>query len=647
MTDSTKPRFIQGLVILAWGFQADLFWVALPMALSLEARYYINRRWALEKLDFYRVADLTSIGLLGLLLFLFLNARTYHFITTLLEWLPILFFPLTIVYAYSTTERMSLDVMFHSLRKQKEPVQQSWDMDYFLFGLALLAAGISTAHSTAFFPLAAIAILWSLYPLRSKRYQRSFWVLAITIAILTGSFTHQFIRESHLAFKAKTEQWIARWLARRTDPLKTRTAFGKVGQLKLSDSILFRIQSAGGIPNLIHEASYDHVDDGDGMNWSIWDPGFETVNHEDDFRWRFAPRSEHEGLARVFLEFDREYSLVPVPAALSEISDLPALDVKMNAYGAIQGTGLVPSPYYDIRYGSGQSIYSKPTKIDTLVPENYQLLLSRIIDKDQYPGPEAVAFVRSFLGDYKYSLFQDEPRPSVSPLEHFLFVKKAGHCEYFANATTLLLRYMGIPARYVVGYSTTEYNEGIDMYIIRQRHAHAWTIAWINGSWQVVDTTPSTWFAAEHANEPLLQPLVDLLANYTFVFQLWWNDQKIEDYEVELYVIGALLALILLWRITTSEQVILTDERSIQKTREFPGSDSPFFKLEHYLTEIGLKRGRGELLRDWLVRIQKTELLPLLAIHNRWRFDPFGVNQDDKALLDQTSQQWLADQEPK
>ena len=43
-------------------------------------------------------------------------------------------------------------------------------------------------------------------------------------------------------YKEKTEQLIAQWISRRTDPLKTRTAIGQLGQMKLSDAIAFRIE---------------------------------------------------------------------------------------------------------------------------------------------------------------------------------------------------------------------------------------------------------------------------------------------------------------------------------------------------------------------------------------------------------------------
>ncbi|MBQ73721.1 MAG: hypothetical protein CMQ20_01710 [Gammaproteobacteria bacterium] len=640
-----KPRVIQGLVILAWGVQADLIWFAIPIAIILEARYYLNRRWALTKQDFYRVADLTSVAMVGMVIFLFLNARTYHFITTLIQWLPILFSPLVIVLAYSTTERMTLDILFYSLRRQREPVQQSWDMDYLLLGMCLLAAGFNTNDHSLFFPLAVIAIFWSLYPLRSSRYQAGIWILAVAVTFVSAGFTHQTIREAHLAVKAKTEQWIANWLMQRTDPLKTRTALGKVGQLKLSDSILFRIKTNNGrhFPSLLQEASYNHPSNSASMEWDAWDTSFKNVTHEDDFTWRFSDPSPEESGARTYLEFDRERSLVPVPASLSEIHDLPALEVKLNKYGTIQGAGLVPSPSYEIKYALESRLSSAPGEIDLFLDDTHEKLLSGIVARGNYPAEKAVAFVQSYFSDFKYSLYQDD-LGGRNPLEHFLYDRKAGHCEYFASATTLLLRQMGVPTRYVVGYAVQEYNPTLGMYIVRQRHAHAWTIAHVNNKWLVIDTTPGVWLAEENDNANLLQPLFDFVTNYSFMFRMWWNEQKIEDYEFELYVIGGLLVLFLIWRITTSEQVIISNKESANTDTKLFGKESPFYKIETYLSEKGLRRDRGELLRNWLIRIQKPELLPLLGIHNRWRFDPLGIDSDDKVALNKQVDTWILNQ---
>ncbi len=647
MRTDFKPRYIQGLVVLGWGIQADLIWFAIPMATILEARYFLNRRWALTQQDFYRVADMTTLAAIGMIIFLFVNARTYHFITTLLLWLPIVFFPLTAVLAYSTTNKMSLDILFYSLRRQKEPVQQSWDMDYFLLGACLLAAGINTEDNSLFYPLAAIALIWCLYPLRSTRYKKNIWILATTIVIVTASFTHQGLRASHLALKAKTDQWIANWLSHRTDPLRTRTALGKVGQMKLSDAIRFRIDASGELPfpSLLHEASYNYPGQEGSLEWAIWDPKFNTIEHADDFIWRFGDdRKEVEGSAKLYIEFDRKHALIPVPASLTEINDLPALDVKSNRYGTIQGTGLVPSPAYKIKYGTRGTLFKPPNDIDLIIGNDHEELLSKIVQKSDYPAQEAIKFVRQYFAEFKYSLYQDDPGPTSDPLSHFLLTRKAGHCEYFATATTLLLRQMGIPARYVVGFAVQEYNEALGMYIVRQRHAHAWTIAYVNDEWLVIDTTPSVWFEEENAHSSLFQPVLDFIGNYNFLFQLWWNDQKLEDYEIHLWVIGGILTLILIWRISTSEQVIISSSKREESDVSLPGSDSPFRKIEMVLSEQGLKRDKGELLRRWLVRIQRPELLPLLTVHNRWRFDPRGVAVNEKVTLNRQIEDWLADQ---
>jgi DNA-3-methyladenine glycosylase II len=61
----------------------------------------------------------------------------------------------------------------------------------------------------------------------------------------------------------------------------------------------------------------------------------------------------------------------------------------------------------------------------------------------------------------------------------------------------LLLRQAGIPARYVVGYSAQEFSALEKAFLVRNRHAHAWAVALVDGHWVTVDTTPATWAEQE------------------------------------------------------------------------------------------------------------------------------------------------------
>jgi len=82
------------------------------------------------------------------------------------------------------------------------------------------------------------------------------------------------------------------------------------------------------------------------------------------------------------------------------------------------------------------------------------------------------------------------PRLSDNPLDSFLFETKAGFCEHYASAFTLLMRSAGIPSRVVTGYLGGEYNDLGKYYIVRQSDAHAWSEVWLeNSGWSRVDPT--------------------------------------------------------------------------------------------------------------------------------------------------------------
>lgn len=81
--------------------------------------------------------------------------------------------------------------------------------------------------------------------------------------------------------------------------------------------------------------------------------------------------------------------------------------------------------------------------------------------------------------------------PPKDPLAYFLFVRKQGHCEYFASAMAVMLRTLGIPARVVNGFRNGEYNDVTGEYIVRGRDAHSWVEAYIPGAgWTEFDPTP-------------------------------------------------------------------------------------------------------------------------------------------------------------
>ncbi|MGH9738074.1 MAG: transglutaminase TgpA family protein [Candidatus Acidiferrales bacterium] len=105
---------------------------------------------------------------------------------------------------------------------------------------------------------------------------------------------------------------------------------------------------------------------------------------------------------------------------------------------------------------------------------------------------DRISAISVFLNShFRYTLNLPGPVPS-DPLANFLFVTRAGHCEYFASAMTIMLRTLGIPARYVTGFAPGEYNDVAGDYIVRASDAHAWVEVYFpDYGWLTFDPTPA------------------------------------------------------------------------------------------------------------------------------------------------------------
>jgi len=103
----------------------------------------------------------------------------------------------------------------------------------------------------------------------------------------------------------------------------------------------------------------------------------------------------------------------------------------------------------------------------------------------------ARAIERHLRSDYGYTL-QLPDREVADPLAHFLFVRRKGHCEYFASSMAVMLRSLGIPARLATGFQSGVYNPVSGLWLVRASDAHSWVEAWIPGhGWTTFDPTPA------------------------------------------------------------------------------------------------------------------------------------------------------------
>ncbi|HEY8704222.1 MAG TPA: transglutaminaseTgpA domain-containing protein [Gaiellaceae bacterium] len=107
------------------------------------------------------------------------------------------------------------------------------------------------------------------------------------------------------------------------------------------------------------------------------------------------------------------------------------------------------------------------------------------------PYAAAIALESWFRGRGGFTYTNHPPVFSEAPLVGFVVQTREGYCQYFAGAMALMLRYLGVPARVAVGFSSGTYDAHRGVWTVTDHDAHAWVEAWFHGyGWLPFDPTP-------------------------------------------------------------------------------------------------------------------------------------------------------------
>lgn len=112
---------------------------------------------------------------------------------------------------------------------------------------------------------------------------------------------------------------------------------------------------------------------------------------------------------------------------------------------------------------------------------------------------EMVRAIEQYLkedGGYRYSLLEVESTPDGSDyVDHFLFESRIGYCNNFSSAMTVLLREVGIPARWTKGFTPgSQYTDedGETFFEISNANAHSWVeVFFPSYGWIPFEPSPS------------------------------------------------------------------------------------------------------------------------------------------------------------
>lgn len=140
----------------------------------------------------------------------------------------------------------------------------------------------------------------------------------------------------------------------------------------------------------------------------------------------------------------------------------------------------------------------------------------------------AKAIEAALRSSYRYDV--DSPSGlAANPLDHFLFVSRRGHCEFYSTALAVLLRTLAVPTRNVTGFVGGTYNRFGGFYAVRQGDAHSWVEVFIDGSgWTRFDPTPPANVESQTEMAGVLSFVRDLVEAAT----RGWN-RHVQSYDLD------------------------------------------------------------------------------------------------------------------
>jgi protein-glutamine gamma-glutamyltransferase len=495
------------------------------------------------------------------------------------------------------------------------------------------------------------------------------------------------------------------------DPQKSSTQIGNSGALVLSDAILFRVSSDPGenrlaptFPLYIREATYNQYDAGD---WNAAQVNNAPKASQSQNRWMLGAQTPNTRSVEITSPLRLQEEVLKLPVGTSAIGNLAVDSMTVNQYGSAIVRGQPGAMTYTAQFDPTQALDSPPSQLEMNIPAVEQQTLQQVLKSLSLTGNSSQEIVQAissfFSNNFQYSLDLPKPQKDTTPLSNFLLKNRAGHCEYFASATSLLLRSAGIPTRYAVGYYVHEYSPSEQKYIVRAQDAHAWVMAYLNGAWRTVDTTPSSGLLQSvSASQASVDSVTKAQANNTKksahnkaktpesitstkksdptiskdsivkefksflskISQAWASLISYCSKNVDTAIGASILILLGLVSILSSLFFVWSARRKKRDRRLkwrsksarvaskpiADGLDSEFYLLEQRLGKQGLNRQSSETIRQWILRLQQklpesqmSNLNQIIDLHYCYRFDPQGITHEDRDKLRSLIQSWLTE----
>ena len=317
--------------------------------------------------------------------------------------------------------------------------------------------------------------------------------------------------------------------------------------------------------------------------------------------------------------------------------------------------------YSEPEYSMQQLRMSDPSMLETLntsydrflqlpssLPQRVQNLAIELTEDKEtvYEKIKAIEsyFSRSgFAYDKKATAIPGEGQDFV---DQFLFDTKIGYCDHFSTSMIVMLRSIGIPARWVKGFApgnTGTQSDGVSEYRVTNDNAHSWVEAYVPGTgW--IEFEPTIGFSGtvnidydlelntDIQEEPAQQEQAPkkekeeqdtkkATSGSSLNFNAVWTWLKEHPYVWVGFILLVVIVLIVLF-VQRKKWIPKMHVRSYRKKEaDWSTFDSSYHVLTKQLTRIGLRRKDGETLRAFAERVdaalETEEMKKLTSVYEQ------------------------------
>ena len=626
------PLFI-GFSTIFWGFCTGWEVFSIVAALIFEASNFIKTRFDLQKKDFIRISDLSSLVMLILLFYSYVENEPRMIFLSFITTVPIIFMPLLFAQLFSTSDKVVIGTKWGKRTHSHAPVDiRTLYILSILFATA--AANIKSVWFIALFMLIVFVVLsGTVKDAKSFKRYLTFCFVAVFITVFIGGT----VVGGHFLISRKMMQWYNDWYeSLSADPFKTSTSMGEIGKMKLSGEIVFRVYpEEPSIPIYMKQSDYNSLVNN---TWYSRPKKTDSIFPDNDMEWQFFGVGEGKKRMKIsiWMNKNKGEGVLPLPNGAKKALELDVAGIEKSILGAVyveEGPELLE---FTITYDPEESFEPMPRRSDLFVPKEEQSVIDEVMRQNGLTGAtpeEILENIERFFAGFNYTI-ELKNRVKGSYLADFLNNTREGHCEYFATATVLMLRSAGIAARYRTGYMLDEYDSFENALVARKRDAHAWVAAYIGDRWVDVDTTPPQWKSADSDGKSFFEPVSDFMSWIKMKYENY-RRKKSSEFNRILIAAASILTIFLMVRVyLRKRRVIKAESDEIKPLFEAAGLDSPLYKMLDYYAENGLTREDSETLRCWLEKKRETlggniDFSALVRLHEELRFDTGG----DKAAL--------------